>query len=90
MKLEKINNILSNISNIGSSKGLTKISSDIPSDYYEEKYLDGSSNKVEIYDIGEESIFLKVVTQSDSYGDNEHIISIQFVKPIEKEIEIYE
>jgi hypothetical protein len=90
MELERINEILSKIDNIGSVKGIKRISHDEPEDYYEEKYQGGESSQVSIYDIGEESIFLKVVRNTDSYGDNERVTSIQFVKPVRKEVIVYE
>ena len=43
-----------------------------------------------VYDINKDGIFVKVVTECDSYENNESITSIQFVKPMVKTVTDYE
>jgi hypothetical protein len=90
MELKRINEILSNLDNIKSVKGVKLISSDQPADYYNEKYEGGGSSKIEIFDIGETDVFLKTITNTDSYGYNERLTSIQFVQPITKTVVGYD
>lgn len=87
MDLKKINDLLSNLNNI--SKKAKLISTDKSDNYNEEKDQGTEGVMVEIYDIGEENTFLKVVTNSDSYGDKEHISSISFVHSETKTITVY-
>lgn len=77
MNIEKINSILSVMDNFESKFKL--ISSDKSDGYHDEKSQGEEGLKVDIYDIGEPEIFLKVVTSSDSYGDDEKVSQIQFV-----------
>lgn len=42
---------------------------------------DPKSGITKIYDVGLDDVKLKVVIESDSYGDNESITAIAFVKP---------
>ena len=96
MKLDitTINELLKDFSTIrniygGSkfTKVATQIISEIDSSYGEgEQGFEGQT--FEIYQYGE--IFIKLDIRSDSYGDNEHIAGLQFVKPIVKSVESFE
>lgn len=46
--------------------------------------------RVDIYDLGTENLFLKIVTYNDSYGQYEMIRSIQFVTPTEKLVKVFD
>lgn len=41
---------------------------------------------IEIYSLGKDDLHLKLTFRTDSYGENESIISIQVVKPIIKQV----
>ena len=84
MNYKKLNEILSNLENPGDK--LKLISSDEGDNFYEGKNQGQEGLKVEIFDIQEDGVFLKVVTKSDSYGSNEKVSSIQFVAAQEKTI----
>jgi len=78
MTIEKINDVLSNMQNLESKFKL--ISQDVSDGYNYEKDQGSVGMKVEIFDIGESDTFLKVVSNTDSYGDNEAVVKLQFVK----------
>lgn len=44
----------------------------------------------EIYDIGCEDMLLRLELHTDSYGDNERLVGIQFVKGVQKMAIVYE
>lgn len=90
MNLDKINQLLSDIDNMSSNKSVKRISIDKPEGYGEEQYDGNELQKIEIFDIDEDNVFLKVVTSIDSYGERERITSIQFVKPVKKEVIVYD
>lgn len=47
--------------------------------------------EVEVYDIGlPDGMFLMLTINTDSYGDNERVSGIQFVKAKEKKVLVYE
>lgn len=48
-----------------------------------------TSEIVEIYKLYDDC-FVKLTINTDSYGDNEFVNGIQFVKPVTKEILVYE
>lgn len=88
MELTKINEILSDLINLKSRYVL--ISSDKSGNYHEEKSQGAVGMLIEIYNINEENVFLKVLTESDSYGYNERVTSVQFVSAKTKEVVVYE
>lgn len=45
---------------------------------------------IEIYELGEDDLHIKLVLRSDSYGDNESVHSIQIVKPVVKQVTDFE
>lgn len=80
MNIEKINKILENL----------PFNPDLT--YYSQEE-DGKDEEIfyKIYSIkGEEDIFLKIKYMNDSYGENDMIRGLQFVKPIEKIITSFE
>lgn len=86
MNYTKLNNSLKDLTDIK----LRKISSFKPEDYDNEKNDGQTSERIDIYDLEQDDLFLKVVITSDSYGDEKGITSIQFVKPIIKSITDYQ
>lgn len=44
----------------------------------------------EIYSLGEDDLHIKLVFISDSYGDNEHLVSVKIVKPVVKTVTDFE
>ncbi len=90
MEISRINEILSDIDSINSVKGLKLISSNKSENYGEESYEHEEREKVDLFDIGHDVLLLQVVSRVDSYGDNERVVSLKFVKPIQKEVIVYE
>ena len=86
MDYTKLNKDLKNLQDIK----LKKVSSFVPDDYNEEKDDDKESERIDIYDLGQEGLFLKVITTSDSYGTELGVSSIQFVKPVTRPVTQYE
>lgn len=64
----------------------TNINYEINSDYGEQ----GSSNDIDRVYVTPEGYYLKINFGSDSYGYNEFIQKIQFVKPKETRVTVYE
>lgn len=87
MNLEKLNKLFEDLDNLNGAKLISTNQSD---DYYEEKNQGSVGLKVEIYNIGEPDIFLKVVKNTDSYGSEERVTSLQFVGQKEKLVTVYE
>lgn len=86
MDYTKLNKDLKNLQDIK----LKKVSSFVPDDYNEEKDDDKESERIDVYDLGQEGLFLKVITTSDSYGTELGVSSIQFVKPVTRPVTQYE
>ena len=86
MNYKKLNEIFKNINNIT----LTNVSSSQSENFYREKDQGEEGEQIDIYDLGFDSMFLKVITTSDSYGGELGVTSIQFVKPIVKQVTDFE
>lgn len=86
MDLKKINELFEDLDVL---KGAKLISTNESDDYYEEKDQGTVGLKVEIYNIGETDVFLKVVKNTDSYGSEEKVVGLQFVTAVEKTITTY-
>lgn len=46
--------------------------------------------KTKIFKTEIPDVFLKIITETDSYDENESIVSIQFTKPVVKQVTDYE
>ena len=59
---------------------------------YDGEGMQGDSSEIhEIYDMGlKDGLFVKLVINTDSYGDNEYVDNVQFVQGKEKTITVYE
>lgn len=83
MSYKKINEALSDISQLRYGNKFTKVST---SSKQENIY----GETIEIYSLGEDDLHIKLQLKSDSYGDNLTVNSIQIVKPILKQITDFE
>ncbi len=86
MNYKLINEALKDLRNIK----LSKVSTFESEDFYEEKGQSEEGERIDIYDLKMDNLYLKVVTSSDSYGNENGVTSIQFVKPITKQVTDYE
>ena len=90
MDYKKINEILSDLS------GLRNRSKPVHREVVNEVNGDYSSQgeageSYEVYDVGlNEGMFIKLKISTDSYGDNESIDGIEFVKAKQKTVQVYE
>lgn len=90
MKIEEVNEILSGLTEYELSNKYSKISESQPDNYYSEKYDGDNSEKIIIYRLGIEDWHLKLTLRTDSYGDNEIVAGVRFVKPIIKQVTDFE
>lgn len=87
MSYKLINEALADISKLRYGNRFVKVSS--KSDQNGEH--EGSYGEiVEIYALGEDDLHIKIVTRSDSYGENDSTHSVQIVKPIVKQVTDFE
>lgn len=94
MELKEINKILSDIESLidGNRKlPYEKVVDTRDGDCANSDGIHGKYDTItKVYDLGQENLFLKIVAKTDSYGYNEHLTSIQFVKPVIKQITDFE
>lgn len=84
LELREINKILESLLN----KDLEEVSVEL--DDFERQIEQGRmGKKTEVFEFSNE-LYIKMVTVSDSYGTINGIESIAFVKPVKKEVTIYE
>lgn len=83
MDYKLINEILKDLSRIQYSNEFSVVtdSSNIEGDYEE---------FIRVYRYKDTDIFIKITTSTDSYGYNEGIRSVQFVKPVVKQVTDFE
>lgn len=90
MDYKKINEKLGNLEELRNSLKPVhrKVNYEINSEYDGEQ---GASNDIdEVYDIGlSEGLFIKLNIGSNSYGYDEFVKGIEFVKAVEKTIKVY-
>jgi hypothetical protein len=84
MQLSQINDLLTNVKNPNKTK-LKLVKKEITTPLEKDSYgytPQGSSEEYSnIYEvIGEDNLYLKLSFETDSYGDNDSLVSIQFVK----------
>lgn len=58
--------------------------------YYDEKSQGDYGINTVIYYNPEENLYIQIIKETDSYGENEYIKSIKYVTPISKTVTIYE
>lgn len=94
MEIKKINEILSHIGEMVYDYGSNPYKKVIDiCDNKVDKYIGsrGEYNTItRVFDLNSDNLFLKIELQTDSYGNNELISSIQFVKPIVKQVTDFE
>jgi hypothetical protein len=90
--LEKLNRILTNL-HYPSEDVLEYVQKDeihmgvSGSSYGDDGVQGESDNYAKIYKIvGEDDLYLKVEFETDSYGSNDGVVGVQFVRPIKKTI----
>lgn len=87
MNYKLINEALKDIGALRYNKRFTKVSTKTT----QEGGYEGSYGEIiEIYELGEDDLHIKLVLRSDSYGENESIHSVQIVKPVVKTIQDFE
>lgn len=91
MNLQRVNELINYFLNGGKHpENVTLISTDESSDYREEKDQGNEGLKIEIFDIGDPEVFVKLRSATDSYGDNEAVKEIKFVTKSNKNVIVYE
>lgn len=93
--IDVINTALSDISSLrysGSSGKFKRLSQTNDGVIQDTHYgSQGDHNTIEeVYDIGLGDFCLKLTLHSDSYGNDEFVIGIKIVKPVKKEVIVYE
>jgi len=90
MDYKKINDSLKDLDGLRYSKKPIhrKVVNEITDDYGSQ----GDSNEIyEVYDIGlPDGLFIKLRLGSDSYGDDQRVTGLEFVKGKEKTVTVYE
>ena len=61
-----------------------------PDTYHSEKYQGVTSKRWDVYDLGQDNLFLKVTYEIDSYGAREEIVGLKFVESTTKTVTVYE
>jgi hypothetical protein len=90
MNYKLINEALKDINQLRNSHKFVQVESHETNNVDKENGSQGESNIItEVYSIGED-IYLKVLLETDSYGGNEAITSIQICVPVKKEITVFE
>lgn len=91
MTIQRVNELLALfLEDKGAATNVELISTDESADYYEEKNQEDEGLKVEIWDINDPEVFVKVRKATDSYGDNERVTEIKFVTKSTKNVTVYE
>lgn len=91
MELKQINEVLQDLSQHTLQNKFKLVESNEPRNYWWEKNQGDTSTKTEIYEVDKDKkVFLKVVRQTDSYGDNESVVGISFVTPKEVKVTAFE
>lgn len=87
---KQINEILSNLNSYSLDKKFKKVQDQTPDNYHEEKNQGEEGQRTVVYDVKLEGVYLKVTYVTDSYGDNETVGGIEFVKPQTKQVVVFE
>lgn len=85
MELSKINALLSNLDDTDRTKLEFVEKRDVTTHMGDESVYEKLYNV-----IGEDGLYLKITYSTDSYGEGEYIRSIQFVKPVQKTVTVFE
>lgn len=90
LTVEQLNNFLSHLDEWTLKNKFSQVAKTESSDYNNEKDQGETGECVEVYRLGVDDLHLKIVRESDSYGDNEHVTQIKFVVPVVKQITDFE
>jgi hypothetical protein len=94
MELKLINEVLADLSYPQGIKGvslLDKVNTKERPDMQGGEPLQGGYDEYyKVFKLPVEGVFLKLTYRTDSYGDNDSLHSIQFVKETQKKVTIYE
>lgn len=85
---DKINEILEGV--LGNNRPFKVVSTERSPDYQGEKSQGETGEGFDVYDIGQDPVYLKVSKSIDSYGDNEEITGIKLVLSQQKTKTVYE
>ena len=89
MEIKEINKILANLSYMISDYGSNPYSKvlDTRDGTCSQNESQGDHDTItRVYDLKQDSLFLKIELHTDSYGSNEYLHSIAFVQPVIKEV----
>lgn len=90
MDYKVINEALSNIDNLRTSKKFKKVV-DSTVDNLKGGESQGEYNEItEVYSLGVSDIHIKLILRTDSYGYNEFVYGVQIVKPVIKQVTDFE
>lgn len=91
MEIKQINECLANLSNPVATKGVKLVESVVIKGIDNPDGEQGESGEhYRVYSTPVPEIFMKITYGTDSYGDNEYITTVAFVKQSEKSVIIYE
>lgn len=90
MDYTKINSVLSDLRLWILERNYPLVTKEVGVGYGQVLSQGEASEKVLVFDINDDEYLLKVTVSCDSYGDSEGITSITFVKPVKKEVVVYE
>ena len=91
MDYKKLNEALTDLNEWALNKKFTLIAKTTSDNWGKELDQGEESQKSIVYDIGlGDSVYMKVVLSTDSYGHETGISSVQFVKPIEQVVTNFE
>lgn len=90
MDYTKINSVLSDLRLWIMEDKYPIVTKEVSDDYGRVLNQGDTSEKVVVFDINDDEYLLKVTVSCDSYGDSDGITSIAFVKPVKKEVVVYE
>ena len=88
MNYQLLNKYLKNFNYL--RNGNTLIKKQIIRDISREGSQGDSNLSYEIYKLPETEVYIKLEINSDSYGDNEFVAGVEFVKPVEKVVTRFE
>ena len=89
MEIKELNQILSNLGAMINDHGANPYKKvlDTREGTCEAQESQGDHDTItRVFDLNRDSLFLKIVLHTDSYGDNEFLHKIEFVKPVIKEV----
>lgn len=84
MDYKLINEILKDLSNIAYDKNFKFVANE------ENNGNDMYSENITVYKYKDTDIFIKLTVRGDSYGENPYVHSVQFVKPVVKQVTDFE